>query len=143
MGRSVRKGVAIAVKSAKASAEDIGIERFQRIVKNLKRIKGRKTPLELYVPGGFMSCIGKKDTVICQTGLLAGAPSGASIRSETENCHRRNSFPPLNNQNGARLAPPGRRLTKKMHIYKLNNSIRFSHEVPKIICFIINSCILF
>ena len=34
-------------------------------------------------------------------------------------------------------------LTKKMHIYKLSNRIRFSHEVPEIIRFIINSCILF
>ena len=34
-------------------------------------------------------------------------------------------------------------LIKKMHIYKLSNSIRFSLEVPKIICFVINSCILF
>ena len=35
------------------------------------------------------------------------------------------------------------RHAKKIHIYKLSNNIRFSHEVPKIICFVINGCILF
>ena len=37
--------------------------------------------------------------------LLAGAPGGAAIRSAAENCHRRDSFPPLNDQMGPNKKP--------------------------------------
>ena len=36
----------------------------------------------------------RRITYYLESRLLAAAPCGASIRSEAENCHRRNSFPP-------------------------------------------------
>ena len=42
------------------------------------------------------------------TALLGRAASAASIRNEVENCHRRNSLPPLNDEMVLRPAPSGR-----------------------------------
>ena len=38
-----------------------------------------------------------------QSRLLAAVPSGTSIRSAAQNCHRRNSFPPLNDKIGTEV----------------------------------------
>lgn len=43
--------------------------------------------------------------------LLAAAPTGASIRSEAEHCHRRNSLPPVHEKMVLRPAPLGRSKT--------------------------------
>ena len=52
--------------------------------------------------------------------LLAAVPSGTSIRSAAQNCHRRNSFPPSNDKIGTevcvahrKLASPGVRRLKR------------------------------
>ena len=48
-----------------------------------------------------------------QSRLLAAVPSGTSIRSVAQNCHRRNSFPPLNDNIGTEVCLAHRRSSKR------------------------------
>ena len=48
-----------------------------------------------------------------QSRLLAAVPSGTSIRSVAQNCHRRNSFPPLNDKIGTEVCLAHRRSSKR------------------------------